>query len=260
MANENDPEVIRQRMLENRTALTEKLEALEQQVLGVASSVTGTVESVKEGVQETVDAVRDSVTETVENVKETMQDTVSTVKDTFNLPLQVERHPWLMVAGSVGVGLLLGAFLRRRTVSNVGRLAGGVVRRFRGAREEVPQAREEPHDGNGARKEEPEGVTDHLLGTVKEGIGRVKDLALGTLFGTVEKLLVQELPQTVEGYVKNFLDEASNKLKSGFTAPPAPTAETAVPPAPAPQARMPTERSETAFHPQTGRPMRPGSW
>jgi len=258
MANESDPEVIRQRMLENRTALTEKLEALEQQVMGVASNVTNTVESVKDGVQETVEAVKDTVAETVNNVKDTVEDTVSTVKDTFNLPLQVERHPWAMLAGSVGVGMLVGAFLRRRTVTNVGRLAGGVVRRFGGERQEAPRAaRAEGQYGNGAHKE-AEGVTDHLLGSVKDGLNRVKDLALGTLFATVEKVLVRELPEAVESHVKNFVEEAANKLKSNFTAPP-PAEPTAEPTVAAGSKKKP-ERQETAFHPETGRPMRPGSW
>src|SRR5438874_1032546 len=130
MENE-DPEVIRRRMLENRTALTEKLEALENQVMGVASSVTNTVESVKEGVQETVEAVKDTVQDTVDNVKETFDDTVTTVKDTFNLPRQVERHPWAMLAGSVGAGLVLGVLLRRRTRRAVVGAAESVARRFR---------------------------------------------------------------------------------------------------------------------------------
>src|SRR5947209_18377211 len=118
MENE-DPEVIRRRMLENRTALTEKLEALENQVMGVASSVTDTVESVKEGVQETVEAVKDTVQETVGNVKDTFDDTVETVKGAFNLPRQVERHPWAMLGGAVAVGAVLGVLLRRRTMRRV---------------------------------------------------------------------------------------------------------------------------------------------
>src|SRR5437899_407531 len=97
---ENEPEVIRERMQEKRTDLTTKLEALEQQVLGVASSVTDTVESVKEGVQETVDAVKETVQDTVGAVKNTVEETVSSVKETFDLRRQMQRHPWGMVGGS----------------------------------------------------------------------------------------------------------------------------------------------------------------
>src|SRR5262245_2642415 len=131
MENETDPEVIRKKMLEKRTALTEKLEALEQGVLGVASSVTNTVESVKEGVEETVEAVKDTVQDTVGAVKETVEETVETAKGLFDVPGHVERHPWAMLAGSVGVGALLGFLLRRRTVERVGRMAESVTRGFR---------------------------------------------------------------------------------------------------------------------------------
>jgi len=264
MENNPDPEVIRQRMTENRAALTEKLEALEQQVLGVATTVTDTVESVKEGVQGTVDAVKDTVKDTVENVKDTVEnvkesveDTVESVKDTFNLRLQVERHPWAMLGGSVAVGLLFGAFLRRRTISNVGQMAQGVVRRFRGQAQTQPPVEPartaEPASGNGARKESA-GIADNLLAPVKEGLTRVKDLALGTLFGTLQKVLVRELPEAVEAQVKSVLDDAVAKLK-GAVKPEEPP-ETARPS----RGKKKAETQETAFHPETGRPMRPGSW
>jgi ElaB/YqjD/DUF883 family membrane-anchored ribosome-binding protein len=252
MENNPDPEVIRQRMAENRLALTDKLEALEQQVLGVATTVTDTVESVTEGMQETVEAVKDTVKDTVENVKDTVEETVETVKETFDLRLQVERHPWIMLGGSVGVGLLLGALLRRRTVERVGQAVEGVRRRFRGPREPAPAA--EPATGNGAPKAAG-GLTDHLLAPVKEGLTRVKDLALGTLFGTLQKILVQELPQAVEAQVKTFVDDAVNKLKGAVKQDQPPAA-----PEKPQQGRKKSERQETAFHPETGRPMRPGSW
>ena len=49
---DNEPEVIRQQMEEHRTALTEKLEQLEDRVLGVATAVSETVENVKNEVAE----------------------------------------------------------------------------------------------------------------------------------------------------------------------------------------------------------------
>jgi len=260
MENNPDPEVIRQRMTENRAALTEKLEALEQQVLGVATSVTETVENVKEGVEGTVEAVKETVKDTVENVKDTVEDTVSTVKDTFNLPLQVERHPWAMLGGAVGVGLLFGAFLRRRTFVNVGRAAAGLARRVRGERQppravQPPQAAyaPEPGDGNGAHRA-TESIADNLLSPVKEGLNRIKDLALGTLFGTLQKVLVRELPEAIEGQVKAVLDDAVNKLKGAVK-----QEEPAEANRPA-RGKKKAETQETAFHPETGRPMRPGSW
>jgi len=237
----DDPEVIRQRMQENRTALTEKLEALEQQVLGVATSVTDTVESVKEGVQDTVEAVKDTVESVKEGVKETVEDTVETVKESFNLWGQFERHPWAMLGGSLGVGLLLGVLLRRRRAEPLREADEGAARRFGG--------------GNGARKESEGGMADGLLAPVKEGLTRVKDLALGTLFATVQKVLVRELPEVVESQVKSFLDDAVEKLKGAVK-----HEKPAEAPSPPPQGRRKGDRQETAFHPETGRPMGQGSW
>jgi len=254
MENESDPEVIRKRMLENRTQLTEKLEALEQQVMGVASSVTDTVESVKDGVQETVEAVKDSFTGTVDSVKETVADTVESVKETFDLSRQFERHPLLMLGGSVGVGLLLGALLRRRTVERVGRAAGDVVHRFRGAAQPAPVPAEEPH-GNGARKESSSGVTAALLGPVQEGLTRVKDMALGTLFDTLQRLLVREMPEAVGEQVKSLVDNAASRLKGAFSSQQQQPAEEETQ-----QGRRRKDRQETGFHPETGRPMGPPTW
>ncbi|MBY0525121.1 MAG: hypothetical protein K2R98_17075 [Gemmataceae bacterium] len=103
----DDPEVIRQQMEETRSSLSEKLETLEQQVVetvqGATSAVAETVETVKEAVNETVTTVTGSV-----------QDTVHSVKDTFDVPLQVERHPWTMLGLAVATGYVGGYLLERK--------------------------------------------------------------------------------------------------------------------------------------------------
>src|SRR5262245_55877302 len=100
MADEQ-PKVIRHQMEETRASLTEKLETLEHQVVG-------TVQGATSAVTETVENVKEAVAETVETVKGTVRETVETVKETFDLSRQVDRHPWLMVGGSVALGFLCG--------------------------------------------------------------------------------------------------------------------------------------------------------
>ena len=72
MAHEPE-EMIKQQMLETRAALADKLETLEQQVVGTVhsatSAVTDTVACVKEAVQQTVESARESVHGTVEAVE-----------------------------------------------------------------------------------------------------------------------------------------------------------------------------------------------
>jgi ElaB/YqjD/DUF883 family membrane-anchored ribosome-binding protein len=238
---DNEPEVIRQNMQDQRTALTEKLDALETKVMGVANSVASSVESVKDGVTETVESVKETVENTVGAVKETVADTVDAARDLFNLSEHVKRRPWLVLGGAVGVGFLVGALLRRRGSEPIAR---------RNRRDAPPAA----HQGNGAHKEAEPGPADGLVDSVKEGLNHIKDVALGALFGTVEQVLARELPQAVESQVKTFFDDAMTKFRNAVT--PEKSAESSA----SEQPRRQPERQETGFDPVTGRPVRPGSW
>src|SRR5262249_19642153 len=87
---DDSPEVIRQQMEETRASLSEKLESLEQQVVG------------------TVQNARAAVNDTVTNVKDAVQDTVDSVKDTMDIRRQMQRHPWVMLGGSMALGYIGG--------------------------------------------------------------------------------------------------------------------------------------------------------
>jgi hypothetical protein len=69
----------------------------------------------EERVQETVAGAQASVEGIVQNVKGTVGDTVATVQRTFDLPLQVEQHPWPMFGGALLVGYMLGGWRGGRT-------------------------------------------------------------------------------------------------------------------------------------------------
>src|SRR5262249_54043362 len=87
-----EPEVIRQDIEQTRSALTEKLETLEEEVMGTVRNAKETVE------------------ETIENVAETVQETVETVQRTFDLEYQMQQRPWVLIGGSVGAGAAVGYF------------------------------------------------------------------------------------------------------------------------------------------------------
>src|SRR5262245_24400559 len=97
----DEPEMIRQQMEETRSALTEKLETLEHQVIG-------TVAEANTAVADTVDNVKEAVQDTVEVVKETVQETVESVKQTLDISVQMDRHPWLFLGASVAAGYVAG--------------------------------------------------------------------------------------------------------------------------------------------------------
>src|SRR5262249_14677832 len=92
-----EPEVIRRQIEQTSSSLKEKLDTLEEKVLG-------TVKVATEEVEQTVENVK----ETVETVKESVEGTVEPLKRTFDLPYQVDRHPWLMVGGACLAGFVFG--------------------------------------------------------------------------------------------------------------------------------------------------------
>ena len=125
---------IRHDIEHTRAAMTVKLAMLEERVLGTVAGTQASVEKIVkdvggivENVKATVDttlatvdttlvAVRQgvagahaSVEEIVEHVKGTIGDTVATVKRTFDLPSQMEHHPWPMVGGALLAGYMLGS-------------------------------------------------------------------------------------------------------------------------------------------------------
>ena len=92
---DNSPEAIRAQMQSTRAALTGKLGTLEEQVFSKVQGATS------------------AVTESAEMVKHAVHDTVNGVKNTLNLPLQMQRHPWVFVGSAVCLGYFGARLLSR---------------------------------------------------------------------------------------------------------------------------------------------------
>jgi ElaB/YqjD/DUF883 family membrane-anchored ribosome-binding protein len=187
---ENETELIRQQMLETRTSLSEKLEALQEQVLSTVEGTTRTV-------NETVQTVQEAVQDTVSTVSDSVQDTVETVKETFDLNRQVQRHPWLMVGGAVAVGYLGTRFL-----------AAGLRQ---GA---APSVQGNGHAvANGATYPPPPPpkptLLDNLAGPL---LKQAQDLALGALVGVASDLLLEHAPENLRGKVNEMTANVATAL------------------------------------------------
>jgi ElaB/YqjD/DUF883 family membrane-anchored ribosome-binding protein len=196
-------------MQETRTALTEKLEALEQQVVD-------TVQGARDAVTETVTTVREAVEDTVDTVKDSVQETVETVKETLDLRHHVEQYPWAMVGGSVALGYVSGYFFDRVADELIHAVArrGGLAR---------PPVAAFPHRNGGpvmahasasaapelaAGRSWMEGLADKF----HDEIGQLKGLAIGAAVGVVRDLLTESTPEHLRGQVTEFLDGVTTKL------------------------------------------------
>jgi ElaB/YqjD/DUF883 family membrane-anchored ribosome-binding protein len=210
----NEPEeVIKHQMLETRASLAEKLETLEQQVVGTVQSattaVTDTVESVKEAVQETVAMAKTSV-----------HDTVEAVKDTFDISRQVREHPWLMMGGSVAVGFA-GGYLLNRAASSANRADLGGVPSLSslGARSgpgrdggAALSRSEERSSAMAASASTRKGLLTDLGQTFEKELHQLKGLALGTLLSAVRDLVANSAPPQLGPQLAEIIDSATVKL------------------------------------------------
>ena len=167
------PEVMRQHIEETKSQLWDKLDTLESQF---SEAVTETVASVQE---------------TVSNVTDTVQDSVQSVSNAFDLPLQIERHPWLAVGGSVVLGYLAFELLH------------GPTKECENGREPEPQPSRSAvqfQNGNG----------HHAVESAQESSSKsrfwaeTRGMLSGTLMGAVSAMVSRGVPTALDYLAKTF--------------------------------------------------------
>lgn len=202
---DDETEVIKQQMLETRTSLTEKLEALEDQV---ASTVRNTTEAVTE----TASAVKGAVENTVNTVKDSVQETVESVKESLDLSRQMENHPWLMLGGAVLAGYV-GARLLSGAETVAGTVAGTVA-----ASVSPPPAREPERfssTGNGQSHSQAQPASsfwDAMLHSFQPTISKLEELAIGATSAVVGDMIVKAAPEGVRSELTAIFDELTRSL------------------------------------------------
>jgi ElaB/YqjD/DUF883 family membrane-anchored ribosome-binding protein len=180
-------------MEETRSALTEKLETLEERVVG------------------TVEAVQSTVENTVETVKETVQDTVKTVKRTFDIPYQVEQRPWLMLGGSVVVGYLLGSLRGREVYGPARPYAASTNGRSHESAAPGPRATDGAYAAAGWPEPRPQPATSGLWQKFGDELQGLQGLAVSAVAGMIRDWLSQSYPG-LEPQVTKVMDSVTTKL------------------------------------------------
>jgi ElaB/YqjD/DUF883 family membrane-anchored ribosome-binding protein len=203
---DREAEVIKQQMEQTRAGLSEKLETLEQQLVGTVQGATTKVAT-------TVDTVTEAVQETVTTVKQSIEETMTCVKESLDITRQVERHPWLMMGGAVCTGYVGGRLLER--------IEGGHVpmptpqpRHFLGGPRRTPDvptavpapepAPPEPHAG-------PSWVS-MLANTFAPEIAKLKGVAIGAAMGLIRDRIAEATPPHLQSQVGELLDSIALKL------------------------------------------------
>ncbi len=103
---------IRQGIEETRTAMTEKIEMIEERVQETVEGVKSTVDSAMHGfrqIQETVEKAKSTADSIIESVKSTVDETIERAKCTSDLVAHVNQNPWIMFGTAALVGYILGS-------------------------------------------------------------------------------------------------------------------------------------------------------
>jgi len=190
-------ELIERRMQQTRASLTEKLETLEQKVVGTVEEAATVASDTVASIKDTVNAVNSSVKEGVE-----------TVKDWCDVKAHVQQHPWLVVGGCVATGYCLGVFLEKNGSAQV-----------ESPRIIVPLPAASTHGngrGNGvqaAPKREMAAVSPRAPETNKWApeIAKLKSIALGVLFGTAREMIKASVPEHLGEQITEVIDSATTK-------------------------------------------------
>jgi len=194
---ENETELIRDQMADTRTALSEKLEALEEAVLG-------TVEGTTRSVTETVEAVQEAVQDTVGTVKDSVQETMQSVKSAFDVRGYVDEHPWLVLGGGVALGYALGSLFpaRHSRASYSGGSPAPASPSYSQGAASYTSSQESSTGG---------GVSSFLQG-LEPVIDQLKGLALGTAASVIGEMIVKNLPDNLKSEVTSMIDDTTRRM------------------------------------------------
>ena len=251
-------EELRTRMEESREALAQKIELLEEKVTETVETATAsvaeatasvleTMQNATASVSETVDTVTTAVQGTMDTVRLSVEGTVDSVRHAVDLPLQVRKHPWLMLAGAVAAGYLGGTLLQRasqrqstsRATKDIASAESSPSSIREWQRAPFVAAQETSTNGfhknesstHGAVKSdtfspsEPSNPASHpashagssdwleTLGqTFAPELAKLKGLALGTLLGSVRDMVVKASPQPIQQSLAELMDDFTEKI------------------------------------------------
>ena len=180
-------EEMRQQIEETKSHLWEKLDTLENQVSEVVQSTTTVVSETVASVQETVS----NVTDTVSNVTESVQDGVQSVSNAFDLPLQVERHPWFAVGGSFVLGYLAYELLNVPTKE----CENESVTESQPSRSAIQARNRNGHHAIEPGQESP---------SKSDPLGEMRGLLTGALMSTVSAIVSRSFPTALNYLAQSF--------------------------------------------------------
>ena len=208
-----ETELIKQQMSQTRAALTEKLENLENKVVGTVNTTTDTVaqtvQEVGATVRETTQNIRATMQETTQNMRATVRETLSSVRDAFDVTRQMHEHPWLLFGGSVFAGFVGGRVLEGLEQGRLPSLPAPPAEQFLPSDSEL---RDNLEAQPPARRRSTFGFLKALTDTFAPEIDNLKRAAVGMAIGLVRDKLSESVPPHMREHVHDVMGRIATKL------------------------------------------------
>lgn len=192
------PTQLEQDMFQTRESITEKVAALENQVIGTiqnaADTVTDAVDSVKEAVTAAPTAVSDTLRETVQVVKDTLHETVGS----FSVSRCIRNNAGLALGTTILGGFVIGYGL-----------SGRRVRRDASSQQLLsPDARElleRPTRRPAAQPRQPS-LIDGWIHRITSELQSLGEEAMATAIRSLKQNINDQVPAAVESAVHQITD------------------------------------------------------
>jgi ElaB/YqjD/DUF883 family membrane-anchored ribosome-binding protein len=198
------PEQIKAEMVETRESLTEKVSALENQVIGTVQNAATTI-------TDTVDAVKSFVTTAPETVSETFEQVSSAVRErvekTFDISSHVRSNPWSSVGVSVGLGFVAGLMAFRGGNGTSAKPSSDPEKAS--ARSMIPPPVASPRE---------RGVLDDILELLGRKAKELTETAIDSATRAVNQSIQAGVPKLVEEASRRLVHESRDPTEDGFDA------------------------------------------
>jgi ElaB/YqjD/DUF883 family membrane-anchored ribosome-binding protein len=200
---EKTPEQIETEMFQTRESLTEKVAALENQVVGSVQNAANTL-------TDTVDAVKSFVTTAPETVSDTVDQVATAVRKqmqkTFDISSHVQSNPWSSIGVSVGLGFLAGLLVFRDGKSSTASRSASIS----------PPAASPPllpHPFAGSR--EP-GVFDDVIGMLGRKVKEMTENIIDSATGALNKNIRDGIPKLVDEAAQRLMPETEQSTEGSL--------------------------------------------
>jgi hypothetical protein len=204
---DHELETIEHQMKVTRSTLAERAEALERQLFGMVHETTTAV-------NESVQSAKDMVDGAVGEIKESAHQFIDGLTEAFDLRLQVQRHPYAMICGSMALGYLMPQLIRGLSRVPADRSLVEYPSSSDTQKSRWPAATqtERAMGAKLAKWDQPKGTLTQAREKFDSEIHRLKELAIGAALGAVRDYIASSTPGQIGEEMSEIIDSFTTKV------------------------------------------------